>query len=140
MTEFEQMLRAKFSSIWDCDINHPMFCDTVGELMDTVIQAYEKCIPKSYVEVRKEETIDDLISRQVAIDAAEMESQIDGAYGYMDTKSIIDMLEDLPPAQPEIIRCKDCKHWINNHLCESLSRYGSFETKDDFYCGYAERK
>ena len=43
-------------------------------------------------------------------------------------------------AQPEIIRCKDCKHWKNKHLCESLSRYGSYETKADFYCGYAERK
>lgn len=42
--------------------------------------------------------------------------------------------------QPEIIRCKDCKHWINDHLCESLSKFGSFETKADFYCGYAERR
>lgn len=23
-----------------------------------------------------------------------------------------DKLRELPPAQPEIIRCKDCKHWI----------------------------
>lgn len=42
--------------------------------------------------------------------------------------------------QPEVIRCKDCEHWKNEHLCESLSRFGSFETKADFYCGYAERK
>lgn len=45
--------------------------------------------------------IDDLISRKAAISAAEKESQRYGAYGYMDTKSIIDMLEDLPPVQPE---------------------------------------
>ena len=42
----------------------------------------------------------DVISRQAAIDAVEKESQVDGAYGYMDTKSIIDLLEDLPSAQP----------------------------------------
>ena len=48
--------------------------------------------------------------------------------------------DELPAVQPEIIRCKDCKHWKNEHLCESLSRFGSFETKADFYCGYAERK
>ena len=42
--------------------------------------------------------------------------------------------------QPEVIRCKNCEHWKNEHLCESLSRFGSFETKADFYCGYAERK
>lgn len=49
----------------------------------------------------------DTISRQAAIDAAEKESQIDGAYGYMDTKSIIDMLENLPSEQPNW--CDGCK-------------------------------
>lgn len=43
----------------------------------------------------------DLISRQAAIDAVEKESRVDGAYGYMDTKSIVDLLNDLPSAQPE---------------------------------------
>lgn len=43
--------------------------------------------------------MNDLISRQAAIDAVEIESQIDGAYGYMDTKSIVDLLSDLPSAQ-----------------------------------------
>lgn len=44
---------------------------------------------------------DDIISRRAAIDAVEKESQVDGAYGYMDTKSIIDLLNDLPPAKPQ---------------------------------------
>lgn len=43
--------------------------------------------------------MDDLISRQAAIDMVEKESQVDGAYGYMDTKSIVDLLNDLPSAQ-----------------------------------------
>ena len=42
---------------------------------------------------------DDTISRQAAIKAVEKESQVDGAYGYMDTKSIVDLLMDLPSAQ-----------------------------------------
>lgn len=46
----------------------------------------------------------------------------------------------LPTVHPKIILCVDCKHWKNEHLCESLSRFGSLETKADFYCGYAERK
>lgn len=46
----------------------------------------------------------------------------------------------LPTVHPEVIRCVECEHWKNEHLCESLSRFGSFETKADFYCGYAERK
>lgn len=52
---------------------------------------------------------DDTIYRQAAIDAAERESQVDGSYGYMDTKSIVDMLNDLPSAQPERKKGK----WIN---------------------------
>lgn len=43
---------------------------------------------------------------------------------------------DLDPLK----ECKDCRHWKNGHLCESLSRYGTFETKADFYCGYARRR
>lgn len=41
----------------------------------------------------------DCINRQAAIDMVEKESQVDGAYGYMDTKSIVDLLNDLPSAQ-----------------------------------------
>lgn len=43
----------------------------------------------------------DLISRQAAIDAVEKESQLDGAYGYMDTKSIVDLLNNLPSVTPK---------------------------------------
>ena len=67
---------------------------------------------------------------------------------------------ELPSAQPEIIRCKDCKHWrqqtnyqgapLSFGFCESddmwRSLYGEIyevshiDTDDDFYCGYAERR
>ena len=66
----------------------------------------------------------------------------------------------VPSAQPEIIRCKDCKHWrqqttyqgapLSFGFCESddmwRSLYGEtyevshIDTVDDFYCGYAERR
>lgn len=42
-----------------------------------------------------------LIDLDTAIDAVVKESQVDGAYGYMDTKSIVDLLNDQPSAQPE---------------------------------------
>lgn len=38
------------------------------------------------------------------------------------------------------IRCGECKHWKNDHLCEVLSRFGTFETEVYFYCGFAERR
>lgn len=52
---------------------------------------------------QKGNRMDDTISRQAAIKQAVKESQADGAYGYMDTKSIVDMLNALPSAQPEQI-------------------------------------
>lgn len=76
-----------------------------------------------------------------AIDAVEKESQMDGAYGYMDTKSIVDLLSDLPSAQ-SIIRCKDCKHsehWYRDRCrCFLWSEYG-IGVFDDGFCNYAER-
>ena len=96
----------------------------------------------------------DCISRQEAIDALEKVAELfpwrvpgnrdsydryNEAWNDAIGRAEIE-IEKLPSAQPEIIRCKDCEHWKNEHLCESLSRFGSFETKADFYCGYAERK
>ena len=66
----------------------------------------------------------------------------------------------LSSAQPEVIRCKDCKYWrrqtnyqgtlLSFGFCESedmwCSLYGEtvevlhIDTNDDFYCGYAERR
>ena len=43
----------------------------------------------------------DLIDRQQVIDAVVKESQADGAYGYIDTRSIVNLLNDVPSAQPE---------------------------------------
>ena len=42
-----------------------------------------------------------LIDLDTAIDAVIKESNVDGAYGYMDTKDIVDLLNKLPSAQPE---------------------------------------
>lgn len=82
--------------------------------------------------------MDDLISRQAAIDAMKELCE-----HYTPTKSVkhphinfvIEELKHLPSAQPEIIRCKDCMH------------NGSFDTdcpikwegrSDEDFCSYAE--
>lgn len=45
--------------------------------------------------------------------------------------------EALKDAQPEIIRCKDCKHYVDGFIhCNRVTWYNS---KDD-YCSRAERK
>lgn len=108
--------------------------------------------------------MDDHISRQAAID--ELRTCQTYLFDTHDKDLKISLedaeycIERLPPAQPEIIRCKDCKHWrqqtnyqgapLSFGFCESddmwRSLYGEtyevahIDTDDDFYCGYAERK
>lgn len=40
--QFEHDIHAMFDHIWDCEIDHPIFQDTVGDLMMAVIQCYKK--------------------------------------------------------------------------------------------------
>jgi len=84
----------------------------------------------------------DPIERQQAIDEANAWLlECIGVTKQNRSCGLIRRLEDLPSAQPEIIRCKDCKHWMNEHLCKKLSAYyGSIDTDADFFCGYAERR
>ena len=91
-----------------------------------------------------------LIDLDMAIDAVVKESQVDGAYGYMDTKSIVDLLNDQPSAESEIVRCKDCKHYGCVLYSATQFEYGecfgheeshyTFEVKPDDFCSRAERR
>lgn len=80
---------------------------------------------------------DDSISRKAAIGITCDLRDCISVDGYW---ALTERLKKLPPVQPEIIHCGDCRHWKNNHLCKHLSRYGTFETEIDFYCGFAERR
>ena len=96
----------------------------------------------------------DLIERQAAIDA------LTHKWNGMVT-SVFDVINSLPSAQPEIIRCKDCKHkphpsdkydYDNGDCgfeiifpdyrcpCRCDDEYYNRIPDDDWYCGNAERK
>ena len=61
------------------------------------------------------------------------------AHGYTDAESNFrKMIAD--GELVKVVRCESCKHWKNEHICECLSRYGTFETPKDFYCGYGKEK
>ena len=51
-------------------------------------------------------------------------------------------LNNLPSAQPEIIRCKDCKWWSNDDYreCSNPNYDDGYVTPAGFYCGWAERR
>ena len=39
-----------------------------------------------------------------------------------------------------VVRCKDCRFYSNDHLCQQLSRFGSIEPLADFYCAFGKRR
>ena len=97
---------------------------------------------------------DDLISRRVAIELIHSlypsapimrinRKRWEEKYKpYIETEKA---LEQLPSAQPEIIRCRDCKHYYyaDNHIPQE-QRYtcdlDGFKWMADSYCSYAERR
>lgn len=87
----------------------------------------------------------DTISRQAAIDAlADYIHNVDKVYstGHLSMSDCEDaarsVIEGLPSAQPEIIRCKDCKWWDkygeNHGYCMRVRRWG------EYFCADAERR
>ena len=86
--------------------------------------------------------MNDLISRLAAIDEIEERKNANG-YRNVAVISELNRLEGyimrLPSAQPEIVRCKDCK-WFNDYEVEcSLSTGLVYVTSND-YCSKGERK
>lgn len=63
--------------------------------------------------------IDDTISRQTAIDIISQHTFYND-YDDTDKCSLLDGLRALPSAQPEIIRCKDCKHHWTHKCMDSM--------------------
>lgn len=95
--------------------------------------------------------MDDTISRQDAIDAVEhITSSMsvcvnsDECHGMkrMQRQAVI-KLANLPSAQPEIIRCKDCKyceHWYADKGRCFLWHEDGIDVFGDGFCNYAERR
>ena len=96
----------------------------------------------------------DLIDRKAAIDAIKYADC--ALISYWDAQNAMKILEDLPSAQPEPIRCKDCRYYYKdigayqNIECQCDNWYTGtltgdligvcVEPYDDFFCGFAERR
>lgn len=102
MSEFEQNIHSMFEHIWECEIDHPCFQDTIGELMTAVIQCYENLSSVQPTHTNTESS-QDCVSRQAAIDAWK-----DDFKGYVnslniprdDYNGIMEYIDELPFAQP----------------------------------------
>ena len=91
------------------------------EVIEAVVTTINE-LPPSQLSTNLAEVGTDAISRQAAIDYCyqlinvEYEQGSDemnyGRERVSQTETILHHLELMPPAQPQIVRCKDCKHWI----------------------------
>ena len=95
-------------------------------------------------EIKADRTTEDLISRAEAIDAIQK--------AYADTEggenkhavwenvgltNALHIMQDLPSAQPEIVRCRECKEYRSNyHYCPLTET----DMEPDDFCSYAERR
>ena len=81
----------------------------------------------------------DLIDRQAAIKALDATITITGEKNALEVsdyiKTVKERLEELPSAEPEIIRCKDCIY-RRDAACD----YVDFWLQDDYFCSRGERK
>ena len=99
--------------------------------------------------------MNDVIYRQAAIDAilaVTGNSSVRELYEHVQEHGLsnmwsggvnaaIDIIIAVPPAQPEIIRCKDCKHRLSSLYCEAWNNSPGFPCiPDDGYCHLAERR
>lgn len=93
------------------------------------------------------EQMDDLISRQKAIDAFHPDHDTDWY-----TPWIIETLNEIPSADVvEVVRCKDCKHYVLHtlfgrtqgwceRLCDKFDRSLAHGTEEDDFCSYGKKR
>lgn len=56
-----------------------------------------------------------------------------------DYKGIMEYIDELPSAEPEIIHCKDCKFREKDEIFGGSWCRG-YRVRDDHFCGYASRR
>lgn len=89
--------------------------------------------------------MDDLISRQAAIDyfVTNVGFHDEDGYPIEDECELREIwtgyFDGIPSAQPEIIRCKDCKYNATSKKCLNPNSFFLVPADDDF-CSFAERR
>ena len=89
----------------------------------------------------------DPIERQAVIDAmAELQGRASTKAELKGISKAWKRIKQLPSAQPEIIRCKDCKYWREYKYANGKPKYlpycGFNDTyfREDDFCSKAERR
>lgn len=91
----------------------------------------------------------DLIDRQAAIDEIDEWIKAFLEQGHRESAADACLIQDgiiqLPSAQPEIVRCKDCKYMTEHYDTDGNAPYWTCSEWDsgtdyDGFCHYAERR
>ena len=94
----------------------------------------------------------DLINRQDVIDAIctwdkfgidernRVVRWYEGLEPYVKLRDVVWVIEKLPYAEPEIIRCKDCKHWYLDADTGMACEFTNMGQPEDGFCNWAEKK
>lgn len=83
----------------------------------------------------------DLISRQAAIDAFKPYADYESNRTNADWVQRIELvLHDMPSAQPDIIRCRDCRWRKDQSDSTAWLPCRAIATPSEFYCAGAERR
>lgn len=81
--------------------------------------------------------MNDLISRAEVHKALSLLATAGGKDAKLLFSDAHEYIDCLPSAQPEIIRCKDCKWWRSDHTCQEHSLVSPMLAND--FCSRAER-
>lgn len=89
--------------------------------------------------------MDDLVSRQVAIEEF-VKHCYPVRYNYNSVESgmtltgIKQVINEMPSAQPEIIRCKDCARYVPSESEFEKGTCDGRQVSKRHFCGYAKRR
>ena len=99
--------------------------------------------PEKRAEERTETHACDLVDRQAAIDKFKPWLKVKGySEGELNMlRAVINELENLPPTEPKLIRCRDCYWWTKQEasLQGRCALTGTYPT-GAFFCGNARKR
>lgn len=135
-SKLECLKRETSGTDFDCNNSN---CDKCSLCYEQCNMGEQKEALDMAIKALEQQPCEDTISRQAAIDdikecaeAAHDNHDWDMEQGYLNA---IECLEELPSAQPEIIRCKECL-WRVGRDC---TRFTDLPVCMDDYCGRAKR-
>ena len=111
---------------------------SIQEILENLPSAEPEHLVKESGDLVKD-LVNDCISRQDAIDA--LTEYGNGRAVFISVGEAVIRIEQLPSAQPEIIRCKDCKHRDpEDKKCDcGHDIEWQLPRQDDWFCADAER-